>query len=390
MATPPLPSRWSPLDLIASPSAGQFVAVHSGGTSFETRALVSGDLPSHSLTGAHTVSGLTAGHLLKATGATSFGFAALAAGDPVSGGGANRVLYQDGSSLLATSANFTFTAATGQLALPTTGSGAGLLVGGDAQLYRSAADTLRTPDNLVVDAQTTLTGIVGVGTAPSAGQALRVRGTSNSTSTYATLWQNSDATQLGSLRDDGFLALGGIGATSPASTFGRITVIETVTRADGDYYAFGWQGAGNVTASLGWTIASNAQTAALLRTFNNLPLSINISGTVRATLGTAGQLALPTTGSGAGILLGGDAQLYRSAADVLRTPDSVQVDGTMGLGSAPSTTTKLLLPAGTTGVSPLRFTSGVAPTSPVDGDVWFDGTDLKIRVSGATYTITKA
>lgn len=162
MSTPPLPSRWSPLDLIASPSAGQFVAVHSGGTSFETRALVSGDLPTHSLTGAHSVSGLTAGHLLKATGATSFGFAALAAGDPVSGGGANRVLYQDGSSLLATSANFTFTAATGQLALPTTGSGAGLLVGGDVQLYRDSADLWRTPDSLRVEG--TLWGnVLGVG-----------------------------------------------------------------------------------------------------------------------------------------------------------------------------------------------------------------------------------
>ncbi|MCW5943323.1 MAG: hypothetical protein KIS66_13910 [Fimbriimonadaceae bacterium] len=158
MATPPLPSRWSPLDLIASPSAGKFVAVHSGGASLETRDLVSGDLPSHSLTGAHTVSGLTTGHLLKATGATSFGFAALAAGDPVSGGGANRVLFQDASSLLATSANLTFDGS--QLAV----SGS-VLLGGDTLLYRGVADLLRTPDSLLVDGSFG----IGLGAAPSYG-----------------------------------------------------------------------------------------------------------------------------------------------------------------------------------------------------------------------------
>jgi hypothetical protein len=40
---------------------------------------------------------------------------------------------------------------------------------------------------------------------------------------------------------------------------------------------------------------------------------------------TAGQLAIPTTGSGAGVLIGGDVQLYRSAADVLRINDAVTI-----------------------------------------------------------------
>jgi len=35
----------------------------------------------------------------------------------------------------------------------------------------------------------------------------------------------------------------------------------------------------------------------------------------------------------------------------------------------------------------LRIPSGTAPTSPVNGDIWFDGTDLKIRVAGVTRTI---
>lgn len=44
---------------------------------------------------------------------------------------------------------------------------------------------------------------------------------------------------------------------------------------------------------------------------------------------TAGQLQLPTSGSGAGILLGGDTQLYRSSANLLRTPDSFYVDAAL-------------------------------------------------------------
>lgn len=54
-------------------------------------------------------------------------------------------------------------------------------------------------------------------------------------------------------------------------------------------------------------------------TYRNLEFLLN-GGTV-ATLTTAGQLTLPTTGSGAGILIGGDAQIYRSAPDTLFTPD---------------------------------------------------------------------
>jgi hypothetical protein len=40
-----------------------------------------------------------------------------------------------------------------------------------------------------------------------------------------------------------------------------------------------------------------------------------------------GQLVLPTAGSGAGILIGGDAQWYRSGANVMATPDALLVGG---------------------------------------------------------------
>lgn len=49
---------------------------------------------------------------------------------------------------------------------------------------------------------------------------------------------------------------------------------------------------------------------------------------------------------------------------------------------------KLTTSASTTSRSGLNITSGVAPTSPNDGDVWFDGTNLKIRIAGVTKTFT--
>jgi hypothetical protein len=47
-----------------------------------------------------------------------------------------------------------------------------------------------------------------------------------------------------------------------------------------------------------------------------------------------------------------------------------------------------ILGASTTAKASLRIPSGTAPTSPVDGDIWFDGTNLKMRIGGVTKTFT--
>lgn len=47
----------------------------------------------------------------------------------------------------------------GRLRVTTTGASAGIELGGDAVWYRSAADTLRTPDDVVVDGDATISGI---------------------------------------------------------------------------------------------------------------------------------------------------------------------------------------------------------------------------------------
>lgn len=54
---------------------------------------------------------------------------------------------------------------------------------------------------------------------------------------------------------------------------------------------------------------------------------------------------------------------------------------TMGFGT-------LFLKASTTASASLNIASGAAPTSPNDGDYWYDGTNVKIRVGATTKTFT--
>lgn len=61
--------------------------------------------------------------------------------------------------------------------------------------------------------------------------------------------------------------------------------------------------------------------------------------------------------------------------------DSIAVTDTLG-------NTFLNIGASTTTKSHINLTAGVAPTSPVDGDVWYDGTALKIRIGTTTKTVT--
>lgn len=46
--------------------------------------------------------------------------------------------------------------------------------------------------------------------------------------------------------------------------------------------------------------------------------------------------------------------------------------------------------ASTTARASINLPSGTAPTSPTDGDIWSNGSDLKVRLGGVTYTLTKA
>ncbi len=60
--------------------------------------------------------------------------------------------------------------------------------------------------------------------------------------------------------------------------------------------------------------------------------------------------------------------------------------GKLGIMNTP--TAYVDVSASTISYASLRLRSGTAPTSPNDGDIWFDGTDIKMRIGGVTKTFT--
>lgn len=89
-----------------------------------------------------------------------------------------------------------------------------------------------------------------------------------------------------------------------------------------------------------------------------------------------------------------DLGLTRNAAGILEVNSGTAAtlrDLTMrylGLNKAPASSAFLSIDAGTTARAQINLAASTAPTSPNNGDVWFDGTNLKIQVGGATKTVT--
>lgn len=80
---------------------------------------------------------------------------------------------------------------------------------------------------------------------------------------------------------------------------------------------------------------------------------------------------------------------FGSATDTIGGDSGFTVDQTggglfVGIGISASSSTHLGLAASTTSASSLRLAHGVAPTTPVDGDVWTTTTAMFVRINGAT------
>lgn len=101
-----------------------------------------------------------------------------------------------------------------------------------------------------------------------------------------------------------------------------------------------------------------------------------ISPTINATAGTTSSYGIhynPTISGTTGLTIYG----------IVVTPPAAL----NGFGVTPTAVVDIA--ASSTVRASLRIQSGVAPTTPNDGDIWFDGTDLKLRSGGTTYTLTK-
>lgn len=87
----------------------------------------------------------------------------------------------------------------------------------------------------------------------------------------------------------------------------------------------------------------------------------------------------------AGSNVGQNAFVFTNGGNVNLALDTA---GHVGIGIDAALTSFLDIAPSTTSSSALRLRAGTAPTSPNDGDIWFDGSSLKIRVAGQTKTFT--
>lgn len=63
-------------------------------------------------------------------------------------------------------------------------------------------------------------------------------------------------------------------------------------------------------------------------------------------------------------------------------------EGFVGIGRPVSASAQLALAAATTAKASLNIAAGVAPAAPLDGDIWWDGTDVLMRIGGVTKKFT--
>ena len=216
----------------------------------------------------------------------------------------------------------------GQFAVTTTGSSAGILIGGDTQLYRSAAGTLLFTNGSTGNTFSTSIGGTGtnyiqaVSASNGGGAVLRAIGTTDANVNVYAQPKGTGGFVVSDQSANPWFVVNGL-----ASAANYITVTPTVTLGSPSINAVGTDT--NVSLQL---FAKG--TGGVINLGNN-------GGTTLATLNASGQFQIPTVGSSAGLLIGGDAQLYRSAADTLAlaSGDSLYlVSGGIGLGvSTPGT-----------------------------------------------------
>ncbi len=109
------------------------------------------------------------------------------------------------------------------------------------------------------------------------------------------------------------------------------------------------------------------------------------AGFTTANTAIANGSRLYSTGSAAFIMATSNGTSYIAFSP--NNSEAFRIDTSKNLTNTGATgTAYLTLKASTTSLSHLLLTAGVAPTSPTDGMIWYDGTNLNIRVGATTKT----
>ena len=226
-------------------------------------------------------------------------FAGTGAANGINWGDTSTVLYSTGSGALSMTGALTvssnITATSGQIIAPTTGSSGGLVLGGDVQLYRNSASVLRVTGSLILNTATLSIG--------------------STSTTYNVTIASTASTRTFGVAASSASAVGGAlqlnGGASGAGT----------DLTGGDLVLRSGLGTGTGGSAIQFWVGLAGSTGSTTNTITQV-----------GTFSKAGQFQLPLTGSAAGLLIGGDFQLYRTAANQARTPHTLIIDTQLLVG----------------------------------------------------------
>jgi len=236
----------------------------------------------------------------------------------------------------------------------------------EVSIYAGTGRKMSFWSNGIVRSTISSAGNFLIGTTVDAGFLLDVNGTAR-VSGYALFGSGNTGTPLATLADfrggsdNDFIQVARV-STSSDRYFriyanGYVDALSTKT----DSPAYNFAGAANANT------AGNRGLFTITNTFN--PTSGNATYATFAINQTINQ-----TGGASGITRG----LYINPT-ITAAADWRAIEVTLGVS--------VLAPA-TTASATLRIPSGTAPTSPTNGDIWFDGTNLFMRIGGLTKTFT--
>ncbi len=126
-------------------------------------------------------------------------------------------------------------------------------------------------------------------------------------------------------------------------------------------------------------------------------LGFAVGGGAAATLTASGNFTAAGQISGTNHLLGASNGVIWGGRSIIASPGNGTVrftnqaeNGFTSLQLGPVTAAGFIaFPAATTTSPHANFAPGVAPSSPVNGDFWVEASDIKVRLGGVTYTLSK-
>lgn len=221
------------------------------------------------------------------------------------------------------------------LALSSTSANTGLTLGGDTNLYRSAADTLKTDDALIVAGALTVSG--STVTLP-VGNVVTWGGDTNLYRNAADVLKTDDSLVVGATLTVSGAAL--TLASSVTATWGGDTNLyrgsaDQLKTDDSLVVGAGLSVGTTVTLAAGsvatWGADTNLYRSAAdtLKTDDAFVSASTLTGTGAVLNANGGKttLALTDVTANVGLTIGGDTNLYRSAANTLATDDALVVQG---------------------------------------------------------------